>query len=90
MTAYDVILSDVTAGKTTPDAGFSGSIAIGTLNPGEIRTYNYNTVLNTNVSPGEILTGTATVQYTSFPGIPGDGERTYSVSDTDAINIINS
>ena len=90
VTAYEVILTDVTAGKTTPDAGFSGSIAIGTLNPGEIRTYNYNTILNTNVSPGEILTGTATIQYTSFPGIPTDGERTYSVSDTDAINIINS
>jgi uncharacterized repeat protein (TIGR01451 family) len=90
VTAYDVVLTDIPATKTTPDGGYSGSIVIGTLAPGAIRTYNYNTSINTNVSPWENLTGTASIIYTSYPGNPTEGERNYGASDTDVISIINS
>lgn len=50
VTAYDVVLTDIAASKTTPDGGYSGTISIGTLAPGETRTYTYNSVIATNVT----------------------------------------
>ncbi len=49
--AYDVVLTDVSASKLTPDGGFSGTISIGTLAPGAVRTYTYNSTIQNYVSP---------------------------------------
>lgn len=88
--AYDVALTDLTPNLATAGIGYSGTISIGTLAPLEVRNYTYNTVINPGVFPGNNLTGTASVLYTSHPGVPVDGERSYTVLDTDTILIINS
>ena len=86
--AYDVVLTDIPPSKLTPGIGFSGTINIGTLTPGQSVNYTYDSTINVSVNPGEILTGTASVLYTTYPGVPTDGERSYTAIDNDFINII--
>jgi uncharacterized repeat protein (TIGR01451 family)/fimbrial isopeptide formation D2 family protein len=88
--AYDVVLTDIAPAKLIPWVGFSGTINIGTLAPGQVVTFTYDSVIAGNVWPAEILTGTASVLYTSHPGTPTDGERTYSALDTDSVTILNA
>lgn len=86
--AYDVVLTDIPPSKLTPGVGFSGTINIGTLAPGQVVNFSYDSTINNTVNPGEILTGTASVLYTSYPGTPVDGERSYTATDNDFINIV--
>ncbi len=67
VTAYDVVLTDLTPSQLTAGVGYSGTIAIGTLNPGDSRIYTYNSTINSSVYPADILTGTASILYTSYP-----------------------
>lgn len=85
--AYDVTISDVTPAKTTTGAGFYSSTGVAVINPGNSVTYSYNTILDNSVTYGELLTGTASVVYTSYPGNPTNGERSYNTSDTDTISV---
>lgn len=48
----------------------------------------YDSTIALSASPGEILTGTASVLYTTYPGTPVDGERSYTALDNDFINIV--
>ena len=54
--AYDVVLTDISPSKLTPGIGFSGTINIGTLAPGQSVNYTYDSTINVSVNPGEILT----------------------------------
>lgn len=86
--AYDVVLTDIPPSKLTPGIGFSGTINIGTLAPGQSVNYTYDSIINGLANPGEILTGTASAIYTTHPGTPIDGERSYTVIDNDFVNIV--
>lgn len=85
--AYDVVIDDYTPSKASTDAGYYSSTGISVILPGASVNYTYNTTLLNSVVYGEVLTGTATVNYNSYPGSPTEWERSYSGSDTDTISI---
>jgi uncharacterized repeat protein (TIGR01451 family) len=50
VTAYDILLTDTPAQRTIPGVGYSGTLIITSLAPGESRTYTYDTQIDTHVS----------------------------------------
>lgn len=86
--AYDIDLSDILPPKTSGGTGYASNTGITSLNPGQSITLNYPTILNNSVVYGEHLTGTASVSYTSYPGTPSTGEKNYSTSSSDTINVL--
>lgn len=85
--AYDVSWTDILPPKTTSSAWFSSSSSETVVNPWQIITYTYNTILDASVFAWEVLTWTASLSYSSYPLVNSD-ERSYTDSDTDNISIV--
>lgn len=86
--AYDLAWTDTQSTDVTTTGNFFTSSGATILNPGSSISYSYTTTLNNTVSSWDFLTGTASVVYTSAPGINAE-ERTYpAVSDSDTIQVV--
>lgn len=85
--AYDLSWSDLIPNKTTTWIWYLANSNTWVLNPWNSISYTYNTILDSSVLAWEILTWTASINYSSYPWVPVEWERSYSWSDTDSITI---
>lgn len=83
---YDITWSDTLPPKTTGDGSYLATSSTWVLLPGQSITYTYNTILDSTVVYGEMLTGTASVMWDSMPWV-ADEQRDYSDTASDIITI---
>jgi len=87
--AYNLSWTDTQNSKFTNWAGYLSSSGSTVLNAWDTITYTYNTTLNNTVTAWDILTWTASVDYSS-DSLDIIEEKDYTSSDTDIITVVVS
>jgi len=85
--AYDLSWTDEQPNNVTSSGSYYSSSWASVLNIWDTITYTYETILGSGVSAWDILTWTASIDYTSMPWI-NSNERTYNTYDTDSIQVV--
>jgi len=85
--AYDLSWTDNQPNNVTTSWWYLASSWATILNIWDTITYNYTTTLDSSVTAWEVLTWTASIDYTSFPLINWN-ERSYFTNDTDSIQVV--
>jgi fimbrial isopeptide formation D2 family protein/uncharacterized repeat protein (TIGR01451 family) len=73
ITGSVAVTSSCATGITNSSAGNTVDVTVGRVPPGCSVTATYQATLNVSVIPGQTITNTATLTYTSLPGSNGTG-----------------
>jgi fimbrial isopeptide formation D2 family protein/uncharacterized repeat protein (TIGR01451 family) len=73
ITGSVAVTSSCATGITNSSAGNTVDVTVGRVPPGCSVTVTYQATLNVSVIPGQTITNTATLTYTSLPGSSGTG-----------------
>jgi fimbrial isopeptide formation D2 family protein len=73
ITGSVAVTSSCATGFTNSSAGNTVDVTVGRVPPGCSVTVTYQATLNVSVIPGQTITNTATLTYTSLPGNSGTG-----------------
>ncbi len=85
--AYDLSWTDLQPSDVTTSWNYYSNSWASVLNVWDSITYSYTTTLDNTVTAGQILTWTASIDYTSMP-LANSNEKSYNTSDTDNIQVV--
>jgi uncharacterized repeat protein (TIGR01451 family) len=86
--AYDLSWTDTQPSDVTTTWNFYTSSWATMLAAGWTITYSYSTTLDNTVQSGDMLTGTASLSYTSAPWVNTDEKTHPTIIDSDTIQIV--